>query len=722
MRVAALAGVIWIGLFGALRPALALVPAVRTIYVAANGDDSWSGGLASANRTLTDGPFRTFARAQQAVRTALVRSSGVAVRVLVRGGRYLLTAPLALDARDSGTQQRPVIWRALRAERPVLIGGQRILHWLPYAGQILQADRQDPRSPAPRSLFLDGVPQVRARRPKADASNPLYGGWAFMRAPVTPDSSTYPDSLLDRPLRKPTQAEIFRIVGPNGGWGSDVMRVTGIDYERHLVRTSYGMGMDPILGFNPNCRFIVENDLALLERPGEWCVDTEAGKLYFRPPKRLTDQDEVTVPTMPSLLTLTGAEWITIEGLAFTQTASGGRSGVVCRNSRHIRLLRNRFLDAGGMALEILGDSQPCVDVTVRGNEVARAGECGIYVGGAVRGCLIADNEVHHCGLRDKYSAGIEFPFYGGSAQDVGPRAFTDGITIAHNFIHDLPRDGIQLGANPWGRNVVEGNRMERTALETLDAGAIRCHRVISHLHGVDNLPPMAGHVIRDNLIVDTRGCGVTGGAIVTPYPWPTFGIYLDEGSSNCLVQRNIVVRSGAGIIINPGAKNRIDNNLFIGNAIGLCFQEPAPFPGRNVDLGGNLFAHNVVVASARGDIALRLQSTGSNALGICDWNLYGNGAGPVTIISQGGPSDPAMRLSLADWKRRGYDRHSRVACWPQRGARGVKRGERRRGDLHLRKALAWFPDARYNAADRALGIRAIDVTRFGIRPGWRPQ
>ena len=117
---------------------------------------------------------------------------------------------------------------------------------------------------------------------------------------------------------------------------------------------------------------------------------------------------------------------------------------------------------------------RPASNVTVQRNEFADTGSCGLYLGGSVSDCRIVDNDVHHCGVSDKYRAGIEFPFYGGSAADIGPRAYNDRILIAHNHVHDLPRDGIQLGANPYGRNVVEYNRVERTALETIDAGGIR--------------------------------------------------------------------------------------------------------------------------------------------------------------------------------------------------------------------------------------------------------
>jgi hypothetical protein len=339
-------------------------------------------------------------------------------------------------------------------------------------------------------------------------------------------------------------------VGPAGGWGSQALPITSIDYDRRIIHTRHRDGEHPLLGFTRNSRFVVENLLEALDQPGEWCADAEAGKLHFWPPADL--------------------------------------DGVQCEDSQQVRILGSRFLGLGARLLALVGRTRPCHDVLVQGNKIARAGRCGIYVGGNARDCQILDNQIHHCGVFDKYSAGIEFPFYGGTLQDVGPHVYTDGILVAHNHLHDLPRDGIQLGANPYGRNVVEYNRVERAALETIDAGALRCHRVLADVAGVANLPKMTGHVFRYNFVADTRGCGVTNGAIVTPYPWPTFGIYLDEGSGHCRVYGNIVLRSGVGAIINPGEFHTIENNILAGNAVGIYYQAPSPFDQLKLGLGGN--------------------------------------------------------------------------------------------------------------------------------------
>src|SRR4030088_413388 len=64
-------------------------------YVAPNGQDHWSGKLATPNTPRTDGPFATLVRARDAVRSLRASKSApggakAPIRVLVRGGTYFL--------------------------------------------------------------------------------------------------------------------------------------------------------------------------------------------------------------------------------------------------------------------------------------------------------------------------------------------------------------------------------------------------------------------------------------------------------------------------------------------------------------------------------------------------------------------------------------------------------------------------------------------------------
>src|SRR5437899_859528 len=75
-------------------------------YVATDGNDKWSGSLASPNPANTDGPFATLERARDALRRAKAEGKLVAGgTVWIRGGAYSRERSFELTATDSGTPQ-----------------------------------------------------------------------------------------------------------------------------------------------------------------------------------------------------------------------------------------------------------------------------------------------------------------------------------------------------------------------------------------------------------------------------------------------------------------------------------------------------------------------------------------------------------------------------------------------------------------------------------------
>ncbi len=164
-----------------------------TFFVATGGRNAWSGKLPEPNEQETDGPFRTLARARDAVRE-MKEKEGLTgpVTVMVRAGKYYLADTLVLGYPDSGSRDCPVTYTAYPGEKPVLSGGMKLTGWKPYKGKIRQCRLAKARGGKWkfRQLFLNGERQIRARWPKFDPDDPLYGGWAFMEGPA--DEGTVP--------------------------------------------------------------------------------------------------------------------------------------------------------------------------------------------------------------------------------------------------------------------------------------------------------------------------------------------------------------------------------------------------------------------------------------------------------------------------------------------------------------------------------------------------
>ncbi|MBM4036607.1 MAG: hypothetical protein FJ291_33140, partial [Planctomycetes bacterium] len=116
MRRMSATGWVWVtfGLMGLW--ALPAGAAETALYVAADGNDGWTGRLAEPNAARTDGPFATLVRARDEVRR--LKAGGRAkgpMTIFVRGGLYPLQETLTLEAQDSGTAEAPVTYRAYRA-------------------------------------------------------------------------------------------------------------------------------------------------------------------------------------------------------------------------------------------------------------------------------------------------------------------------------------------------------------------------------------------------------------------------------------------------------------------------------------------------------------------------------------------------------------------------------------------------------------------------------
>ena len=157
------------------------------LSVAPKGSSAGSGRPSVPNTRRTDGPLADLAGARDAIR-ALRMNGGLVqpVEVHVRGGTYRMSEPLRLSCGDSGSQECPITYCAYPGETPVISGGRQIADWEPYRDGIRRARLPDVRSGKWRfrQLFYKGRRMVRARWPKRDPRDPLYGGWAFVESPA----------------------------------------------------------------------------------------------------------------------------------------------------------------------------------------------------------------------------------------------------------------------------------------------------------------------------------------------------------------------------------------------------------------------------------------------------------------------------------------------------------------------------------------------------------
>lgn len=81
------------------------------LYVAKNGNDSWSGRLPEPNEEGTDGPFASLGRAQAELRiVGKEQLPAGGVTVWIGQGDYVLEESLRFSSADSGAPDKPIVY------------------------------------------------------------------------------------------------------------------------------------------------------------------------------------------------------------------------------------------------------------------------------------------------------------------------------------------------------------------------------------------------------------------------------------------------------------------------------------------------------------------------------------------------------------------------------------------------------------------------------------
>jgi hypothetical protein len=442
-------------------------------YVATDGNDAWSGTLASPADGGNDGPFATLAHARDAVRDVKGRD----VTVQVRGGTYRLKETVVFSAADSAGKGRTVTYAAHPGESPVFSSAFPITGWhrlerppeaLPepahghvwvasVAGHPAMRTPSDGRSPRFFTLFDNGRRVPRAR------------GKGFSQTNRTPRESkdyttvTFPRGAVHS-YANLQSAEL--VVIPMHFWILNILPIASIDEQKLTLKTAqpgtYPLGKS---GMTDRPTAWVENVLEVLDEPGEWMLDSAAERLYYWPRDGKAPQS-VSAPTLTELVRVEGKiayEGATDEpvmGLGFRGlTFAGGdrlpwhgRTGWGLQHDWELfdkptALLRLRgaegchvqdcaFRDSGHTAVRL---DLHCIGNNVFGNHIHDIGGVGVLLAGygpgtkdVNRGNSVHDNHIHHIGQ-----------VYWGSAAVF---AWQSGDNwIAHNLIHHVPYNGINI-------------------------------------------------------------------------------------------------------------------------------------------------------------------------------------------------------------------------------------------------------------------------------------
>ena len=604
-------------------------------YVVPGSNGVWFGKsatLSAGGKGATAGSLPDVVEAARAARKGL--GPDAPATIYLRGGTYELAAPLVLTPEDSG-----LTVAAYGREKPVISGGRRITGWRTVAGKPgwWEAEVPSVREGARdfRSLFVNGRRAQRARTPNE----------GFFRIEG--------DSPQEHPARlhfhdgdiKPEWAQAGDVeVVALLAWADLRLFIRAVDESNHVATLSANPRPS---NTEKNARYFIENAPDGLDAPGEWQLNRRTGVLTYiaRPGEDLT-KAEVIAPRLEELailqgdfaakrpvknitlrgLTFSHTDWRTpAEGYADTQAAVGVHGDLRAEGATGCALQNCTFARLANYAVEL---GRGCQHDQVSHCEMFDLGAGGIRIGEPEkRPGAFEQNHSHTIIDNHIYEAGLVFP------PAVGVFILQSGSNlVAHNEIDHLYYTAISVGwtwgyqESPCRENIIEFNH-----LHDLGQG------MLSDMGGVYTLGIQRGTVIRNNLIHD-----------VESFTYGGWGLYTDEGSSEILLENNVVYHcKSAGFHQHYGRENVIRNNIFAFN------RESQLMRTRNEEHTSFFFTNNIVLF----DSGTLLGGNWQGDHYFMDRNIYWDarpGAGPGGMLFSG----PA----LENWQLRGHDLHSLIA------------------------------------------------------------
>jgi hypothetical protein len=518
-------------------------------YIALNGNDDWSGRLPAPNAESTDGPFKTLARARNAVRmlSQSEKFPPAGALVNIRRGTYSLTETFELIAdQDSGSDDAPIIYQAFENEEVRLIGGKAISGFKPitdpailarisepHRNKILQTNLKAqgitdfgrlrsrgfgrPGHPAALELFFDDKPMQLARYPNGEE-------WMKIAAvPAGKDGGKFTYEG-DRPERWKQADDIWLHGYWTYDWADTYEKVKAINTKTKEIQTHPPHGA---YGYTKDRRFRALNILEELDSPSEYYLDRKTGILYFYPPSPVEEAGAFVSILEKPLISMKDTANITFRRLILECTRA---EGVRITGGRRNLIADCTIRNTGNRAVIITGGKSN----GVAGCTIYETGDGGIAISGGDRktltpaGNFARDNHIHD---------------YSRWCRTYRPAIGLNGVGnhIAHNLIHRGPHTGILFGGND---HLLEYNEIYNVCYETGDVGAFYTGRNWT----------TRGTVIRYNYFHDIEG----------PYTHGAMAVYLDDAASGTTIFGNIFVNASRAAFIGGGRDNTVENNIFI--------------------------------------------------------------------------------------------------------------------------------------------------------------
>jgi len=335
----------------------------KEIWVSPTGNDT--------NPGTKEKPLATILMAQRQARE-LRRLDDPSIKdgiqIILSGGTYQLDEPLLFRPEDSGTPESPTVLQAAPGENPVISGGVPVKNWKKFNGTVTGL----PKATSGK-IWVTDIPEVGGRQ--------LEFRQLWVNGEKAQRASTLTDGKLSRILSVDKANQILWIPKPTVAvkemkqlefiihqwWAIANLRVKNIRVVGDSAAVTFHQPesriefehpwpapyIDALKEKNGNSAFWFANAVELLNQPGEWYQDLDAGKIYYWP---LENQDmakaEVVAPNLETLVQITGSADFPVKNIHFSGISFQHTSWMRPSKAGHIPLQAGMYLlDAYGLTI-----------------------------------------------------------------------------------------------------------------------------------------------------------------------------------------------------------------------------------------------------------------------------------------------------------------------------------------------------------------------------------
>ncbi|MFO7974235.1 MAG: right-handed parallel beta-helix repeat-containing protein [Candidatus Hydrogenedentota bacterium] len=670
-------------------------------FVAVDGDNAAPG--------THDRPFATLARARDAVRERLKNGpQDEDITVFLRGGTYFVKETVSFGPEDSGQGEHHVLYTSYPGETALIVGGQRIANYEELDEGLYRAAL--PPDWEFHQVFFNGARMTKARHPN--------DGYLIVESSPKGSRKEFTFKEGDIPRWddwRGAQAYIWA----GADWFSNTIPVKDIDWSTRNVTLSSPTLQE--IGRKPHRRYFLQGVRGALDQPGEFWRDPDSGDLYFRPPAEPLDMQVIVAPTVTRIVSVAGASPeepvrnIVFRNLHFTiskfadhfmethgthgstpwNEPANKEAALYFEHADNCAVENCRITNAGFSGISVVWRGQ---QNRFTGNEITECGFHGVLLSGyrvafgrdmdLNKDNEVANNWLHHCGRLVGHGGGV-FMWASGHNR------------IVHNRIHDMPRYGICMKGERWGKSGFSEELRKQGATRETHYDFVHSR---ANLFAHNDIFAVSQDT-EDNGFISFWGIGkdniVDHNHLHDAYREHLGGlgmaVYLDDGADYVTVSNNVIHDIQCGTRLMPvfakGIHNVIENNI-------LVCEENSETAVRSFEMASEPVRHHVYrrnIILLRGNASIyRFQNWSDDRVAEADYNLIYHPEGVYRVEGIPGEETWENWSTLFDGK---FDQHSLTA------------------DPLFVDVQAGNYRLNENSPAEQIGFEPIDMDSFGLDP-----